>query len=323
MSDREQHGSLTISLDFEKYWGMRDKKEINQYKENLINVDEVVEKTLDLFEQYNIRATWATVGFLYYDKLDDLKGCLPEVLPDYQIQQLNPYPYLSGLSNNRELDVYHLGKQSLDRIIRAKGQELATHTFSHLYFLENGITREAGKQDLLTAITESKKMGQSIESIVFPRNQYDESTLSILKELGIRVYRGNEESWLYKASKDKEQSHVKRGLRLLDAVFNIVGHQTSQPKMANGLINVPSSRFLRPITQNGLFDRLHFRRIKQSMHYAAKNCTTYHLWWHPHNFGANMANNFARLERLLQYYQTLDEKYGFKSLNMQDFSDKL
>lgn len=59
-----QKGSFTISLDFELFWGVRDKRTTDSYKNNLEGTIEVIPKLLDIFEQYNIHVTWATVGLL-------------------------------------------------------------------------------------------------------------------------------------------------------------------------------------------------------------------------------------------------------------------
>ena len=37
---KPDQGALVISLDYEKYWGMRDKKSIDAYRQNLEGVDE-------------------------------------------------------------------------------------------------------------------------------------------------------------------------------------------------------------------------------------------------------------------------------------------
>ena len=51
-----------ISLDFELYWGIRDKRTIADYGKNLRNVHQVVPALLECFQRYGIHATWATVG---------------------------------------------------------------------------------------------------------------------------------------------------------------------------------------------------------------------------------------------------------------------
>ena len=52
------------------------------------------------------------------------------------------------------------------------------------------------------------------------------------------------------------------------------------------------------------------------MKYAAKNNEVFHLWWHPHNFGSNMEENFYNLEEILKEYTKLNNKYDFKSSTM-------
>jgi hypothetical protein len=59
------------------------------------------------------------------------------------------------------------------------------------------------------------------------------------------------------------------------------------------------------------------------MTYAAKNNLIYHLWWHPHNFGAYQGENFAGLVKILNHYKRLNEKFGFASLSMGELSDKI
>jgi hypothetical protein len=58
-------GILVISLDFELYWGVRDVFALEEYASNLLGVRKVVPAVLQLFDQYGIHATWATVGFLF------------------------------------------------------------------------------------------------------------------------------------------------------------------------------------------------------------------------------------------------------------------
>jgi hypothetical protein len=55
------------------------------------------------------------------------------------------------------------------------------------------------------------------------------------------------------------------------------------------------------------------------MEYAAKKNKIYHLWWHPHNFGANMEKNLQQLQLILQHYEKLNKIYGMQSYNMCDF----
>ena len=84
-------GIFTISLDFELYWGIRDKKTIEQYGDNILGVWHVVPKLLELFSQYQIHVTWATVGAMMSKNKEEFLQFLPEKKPNYQDKNLSPY----------------------------------------------------------------------------------------------------------------------------------------------------------------------------------------------------------------------------------------
>ena len=56
---------------------------------------------------------------------------------------------------------------------------------------------------------------------------------------------------------------------------------------------------------------------------AAQTNSIYHLWWHPHNFTANIDENMAQLEALAIYYNELKKKYHYQSLNMYEITQKI
>ena len=58
------NGQFVLSLDFEKYWGVFDSKPLVEYQENLNNVNNVIDKLLELSDYYGVKLTFATVGFL-------------------------------------------------------------------------------------------------------------------------------------------------------------------------------------------------------------------------------------------------------------------
>ena len=54
------------------------------------------------------------------------------------------------------------------------------------------------------------------------------------------------------------------------------------------------------------------------MTYAAKNNLNYHLWWHPHNFGNNIEENFKNLDTIIEHQNYLKKQFNFTSLNMKN-----
>ena len=245
-----ENGILTVSLDFELYWGLRDKRTIKEYEENLKGVKEAIEKILELFDKYEIHATWATVGFLFAQDVDELKISSPNIKPQYINTSLNPYQYIS---DNVVLESYcHFAPEIIDIICNHKNQEIGTHTFSHYYCLEDGQTAEAFRNDIEVAVEISGKRNLEIKSLVFPRNQWNEEYLSILDEYGITSYRGNEKGWLYKATNGSDENIARRALRLIDSYINISGANSYPIKSINTEkpFNIPSSRFLRPVSKS-------------------------------------------------------------------------
>lgn len=311
------NGKFIISLDFEIFWGVSETKNLENYKENLANTEIVVKRLLDIFEEYNIRSTWATVGFLFFDKVRDLIDFTNDIKkPTYQKAKLNNYSYFD-LINNDTLNFF-FAKKLIEIINDYPNQEIGTHTFSHYYTLENGQKISQFNDDIIYAIDIAKKNNIVLNSIVFPRNQYTDKHVSICKSAGISVFRGNQNHWIYKP--DVKQGFFKRGFRLLDAYFNISGNNTFFVQEINGMKNIKSSRFLRPYNSKLKFaESLRLKRILNEMNYAAKNNKCYHLWWHPHNFGRNTDENFNFLIKILEHFKKLNLKYNFSSKSMCDF----
>lgn len=314
-------GIFTISLDFELYWGVRDKKTIEQYQENLLGVRRAIPEMLKAFAENGIHATWATVGFLFFEDHDALKKSLPARLPSYCDQRLSPYPYINGKSTLE--GVYHFAPELIKTISSCAGQEIGTHTLSHYYCLEKGQTLEQFEEDIRLAVAMAKSHEISISSIVFPRNQWNRDYLALLANFGIKCFRGNEKSWLYRASADARETKIQRGLRLLDAYVNLSGHNTYDLDncLQEAPFNFPASRFLRPYSKRlSALEWLRLRRITRAMSDAAINGRIFHLWWHPHNFGANTEKNMAFLGKILAHFQTLKVRHGMRSLNMGEIS---
>ncbi|MCK5831968.1 MAG: polysaccharide deacetylase family protein [Methylococcales bacterium] len=317
-----KNGILTVSLDFELYWGLRDKRTISEYEANLKGVEKAIGRMLELFDKYEIHATWATVGFLFTQDIEELKALSPKQKPNYHNHNLSPYDYIS---DSDALESYcHFSPELIDKIRTHKNQEIGTHTFSHYYCLEKGQTSEQFGSDIEAAIEIAKKKDITIKSLVFPRNQWNNEYLSVLVGHGITSYRGNERGWLYKATNESDEKLIRRASRLMDSYFNITGANSYSLKSigTEKPFNIPSSRFLRPISKRlSLFENLRKQRIIKSLKRAAKNQEVFHLWWHPHNFGVNTDDNIEFLDAILSSFRDMKTQYGMESLNMGEISN--
>ncbi|WP_027003772.1 polysaccharide deacetylase family protein [Hugenholtzia roseola] len=318
-----KRGKFVISLDFELMWGVRDKRTVEDYGENLLGVWEALPKMLAYFEKYNIKATFATVGFLFASSKEELLLFCPQSKPNYRNAQLSPYNEHFELLKEAE-DKYHFASELVEHIRKYPNQEIATHTFSHYYCLEAGQTKENFKEDILAAIEIARHKGIDIKSLVFPRNQFNSEYIEVIKNLGITSYRGNERVWFHSAANQQEENLIRRAFRLLDSYVNISGHNCysiADIVRQDLPFDIPSSRFLRPYSSKlKFFEQARLRRILKSMTYAAQQGKIYHLWWHPHNFGINIERNFSFLDKILMHYQTLKTKYDFESITMNELA---
>ncbi|MCH9813432.1 MAG: hypothetical protein K0U47_05750 [Epsilonproteobacteria bacterium] len=322
---QEQCGQFVISLDFELYWGMRDVISVKAYENNLKGTPIAIQEMLKQFQDYDIHTTWATIGFLFCKDVADLEKHTPVSLPQYHDEAINLYQYAQ---KTPDLHIpYHFAPQLIDLILSYPNQEMATHTFSHYYCLEKGQNEKDFYADLMAHKRIAEEKDISLKSLVFPRNQYNKNYLNIIQEVGITSYRGNEKGWFYDAASEEEKkTPLKRLLRMVDSYINISGYHTYklQDIAQQKPYNIPASRFLRPYSAKLSFlDKFRLKRIKDAMTYAAKNGELFHLWWHPHNFGANTKENIAFLKEVLQHYQHLNKQHNFKSLTMSEVSEML
>ena len=315
-------GSFTISLDFELFWGVRANRNLEDYSRHLLGVYEAIPQMLALFKKYDIHVTWATVGFLFYESIEEMKKNQPTILPEYQNQNVDPYLYLERLtkgSYDEEFIKMHGASVLISEIKKGLNQEIATHTFSHFFTYEPYKNSKAFEEDIKEALYLGTQKNIALKSLVFPRNQVEEKSLEVLKKSTIESYRGNPKHWAYRDGDKPGKSFFLRLYRLFDTYMNLSGHHTTWPLFDNELIELKGSMMLRPyFSKLAYLEPLKIRRVKKSMKNAAKKGENFHLWWHPHNFGVNQKENLKNLEALLKYFQELKSSYNMRSLTMKE-----
>ena len=319
-------GCLVISLDFELLWGGLDIWTPEDYgKSHVVHVREAIHRMVALFKKYEAHATFATVGFLMLEDTKEIKAKKPEHCPSYQNEQLNPYGPILDTIRPKSANMYF----APDVIKDLQSQpfiEIGTHTFSHFYCWENGQTLEQFEADIKLAVEVAKEKGITLKSIVFPRNQVSKAYLEICEKYGILSYRGNARKY-YDHTTSPTKGLYYRLSRLIDTYVNWGGHMSiaiTEIIKDELPMSIPASRMLRPYMKSlRWFESLRLHRIKKEMEYAAKHHELYHLWWHPHNFGADMEENLAFLEKVLRHYQYCHRQYGMCSMTMNEFHKEI
>lgn len=312
--------SLIISLDFEMFWGVSDSKSISDYGANVLGEWEAIPRMLSLFESYDVKATWATVGMLMCRDYAHWRSIVPSIYPGYYNSKSSTYNLASLAKENPKL---FFGRSLVERIIQTPGQELGGHSYSHFYCAEHGATAEQFSSDLFCMQEVVSDFDIKLRSFVFPRNQIRSDCLNILIKHGYDVFRGNPQHWLYSNGHGITGGHISRALRLTDSYIPISRVVVPGSNVPSPLVDCTASYFLRPWSRRFHFlERFRIHRLQQAMLEAVKSNTNCHIWWHPHNFGKNIEENLVVLESLLAYYRNLRDQFGMKSENMGDFSMK-
>lgn len=325
-----ERGAFVVSLDLELYWGVRDfvSNDGGAYRNNLLGVRDVAPRILGLFRDYEVSATWATVGLLFAASAGEAQALAPAILPEYDDPALTPYPELSALDAGN-VDPIRFAPDLIRQIHATQGQEIGTHTFSHFYCLETGQTKAAFRADLERAMEVSEAAGFGrIRSIVFPRNQWNEDYASVLDELGIVCCRTTARGWFNRemAGDRYFRPHI-RIARLLDSYLPVSGSQVIKwrdLRRVNGVCCLPASHYVRSFSPRlRWFESLKLRRIRADLDRAAASSGIVHVWWHPENFGQHSNENLALLERLLDAFAERREQHGLESLTMAEVGERV
>jgi peptidoglycan/xylan/chitin deacetylase (PgdA/CDA1 family) len=280
--------AVIISLDFELRWGVHDiyGLDFDGYRRNLEQVRHAVPALLDLFEARGIQATWASVGALGCQSWDDYFARAPAP-PKYRNSAFRVKPEYADLDPEGTL---HFAPELIAQIMTRPGQELGSHTFSHLYLREEGITAEDVAADLAAvSALFSERFGAVPKSLVFPRNQ--PGFLDVVRASSIRVWRGNPTSWYYESEDSEHHGPLPRALKLIDSI-NPLTHRAAPPEG--------------DMTRASLFLRLNLPRYLWAAHVARIKAELaqlrpgeiFHLWFHPHNVGPDTQARLARVEEI-------------------------
>lgn len=279
---------IVISLDFELRWGVADKlpDDPKAYRRNLDGANDAVLAMLEMFGQERIGATWATVGALACADWDEYHARAPKA-PAYQDPRIRFRREWQALDPQGRV---HFAPRVVRAIADAPGQELASHTFSHIYLREAGcLSTDVAADCRAIADLFRERFGAAPTSLVFPRNQVAQT--ATLKEFGIERWRTNPKAFYWNAMRRDEQQRWVRGLRLVDDVVTTRTRRAPTGEMrASYLVRFP------------LPERawaLHAASIKRDARRLQRG-ETLHLWWHPHNMGADLSLNLVRLKELIQ-----------------------
>lgn len=309
MTDSTNYPTVVISMDFEMRWGVHDVYGLNfdGYRKNLENCRDVVTATLQLLTERDLHATWATVGALGMDDWNDYFSFAPPP-PSYAEPRFAVRHEYADMDPEGTL---HFAPDLIRNIVKSEGQELGSHSFSHLYFQEPGIIIEDFLLDMF-AVEKlwAERFGVTPVSLVFPRNQG--AFLEQLDLTSIKISRGNESAWFYDCNTQSNNSLYPRLLRLADSV-NPWTNRVS--RLENKILR--ASMFIRFALPEPLW-RLQIIRLKKELSNLSPGDIS-HLWWHPHNLGFDLKTGLCRLNEVLDVVAEACNYNSVVSMNMRDY----
>jgi peptidoglycan/xylan/chitin deacetylase (PgdA/CDA1 family) len=325
------NGILTISLDFELHWGGFEKWPVEKYRTYFLNTRAAIPRMLAMFRDFDVHVTWATVGLLFNSNRTELENSFPAVQPTYLNTNLSAYEYIRhrGIGENESEDPLHYGKSLVAMVAATPNQEIGSHTFAHYYCNEPGQQVDQFRSDIQAAVKAASRMGITLKSLVFPRNQFNREYLEVCHENGITSVRSNPPEWFWDIRSTERESRWLRLNRGMDAYLPIGRNKTSVDPSSlihgEGIpLCIPASRLLRPYRPAEMFlNQLKIRRVANEMMEAARTGKLYHLWWHPHNFGNYPEQNLGGLRQILESFDRCRHRYQMKSFNMGEVASKV
>ena len=279
---------VVLSLDFELRWGVHDVYSLDAsgYRENLEGERRVIPQLLTLFDAHRIRATWAAVGAIGCENWDDYFRRAPKC-PKYVDSAFAVKPQYAEIDPDGLL---HFAPDLFRAILETPGQELGTHTFSHLFLRERGVTAQDAAADLAAAMQLHRERFDSVpRSLVFPRNQ--PAFIDVVRASTVKMWRGNASAWYYECEDSEHNGPLPRALKLIDA-FNPF---TKRAAPLAGDMN-RASIFLRLNLPSAAW-AMHVHRIRKELDSMAED-EIFHIWFHPHNLGRDTPCRLSRVEEI-------------------------
>lgn len=280
-------GSFLLTFDTELAWGTNNDP---RYTEQYRRTRSCIARLLLLLECYEIPATWAIVGQLFFK--DSYEASLFGV----------------DVGDHLDPELWY-GKDIVDLILSHPRHEIGSHTFSHT--IASTVSRDVFKHDLEQAIEAGRRAGIKISSLVYPCN--DVAHTDVVSNVGIRVYRDRDDCWYtYLSGIAKRVAHV------IDQYCVPSSRSVTVSRQSN-IVSIPGSYFY--VHKSGWAHWLpvsfRVRKIKHGIDRAIARGELFHLWTHPFNIASD-DRLLDGLEEVFRYVADARSKGCIRTITMRD-----
>lgn len=302
-----------ISIDTELSWGTFDVGRVDSYLPAYNRTRSVVNRLINLFDEYEVSATWATVAHLLHDCGGEHRA---DPGPDYWWID-NWYGSLPCVTG-RDRSLWY-APEMIDAIRQCQTpQEIGVHAYSHLILGERGCSSRVAKREIDEAIRIMESHGIEPESFVFPRNSIGHQ--EILSENGVRIYRGRDARWYERRALPDV---IRKVPRYIEEATKITPPSVI-PTWDGDIIKLPGSQVFRPFHDGWQFTPSSSRvvKAKKGLDRAVSEGEIFHLRFHPFDFGFNPDDLLSKLAKVLHYANEMRDKGLLDVLCMREVADE-
>lgn len=293
-------GSFVVSLDAELAWGYHRYDDTPSERIGLGRDGWF--RLIELFDQYQIPATWAVVGHLFHTSCEGHH-------PDHPVPEGWFAKDPGGVESKQ-------GNWFGSELIRAIHEadvdhEIGCHSYSHVVFGDSETSPETAAAELRACKRLAAQEGIDLDSFTFPRNEVGH--LKVLADHDFVAYRATKPAGWFEhtpLSKPAKLVHILTRARRAPLVTPTIEEE--------GMVAIPASlhlftfegaarRVVSPIISQPVVDI-----AKKTIDAATRQDGVFHLWFHPH--AVSTPANAERVRLILSYARERSESLDFRTM---------
>jgi len=295
-------GKFVISIDFELAWGgIFDETILHKNLELYKQTRKAIYEIIDLFEKHKISATWAFVGHLMLESCEKINNVKhPDIVrPNYS--WFNKDWFHHDPCTRKDINSIWYADDVLKKVMSCKVmQEIASHSFSHILFGEEGCSKECAESDIRKCVEVASTYDINLSSFVFPC--HSEGHKDILKKYGFNIYRG----YSYDRYSKIKNKKIKRVALIIDKIFAVTPKTSNLEMDEYGLYYIPGN--LSYYKYNGwkhtLTRKSLVKQVKKGIDLAVQRGEIFHFWFHPYQIASNLTGSIDDLDYIFNYVNT-------------------